>query len=523
MLANLYKPDTDAEKQAERANRPAVRMFAETLHRDPPGPATDNRIEQSYHFTGVIYTAICARMSGLAGSTARVMKRNSQPNFASKKARRLERQNRLLVRKSGSPAPTPAMRGGDYTEAPASDPFVRLFERVNENDTWPDFMSQWVMQQDLTGTAFLWNRPSLLGFDAPPAEFYILPTALMGAFIPAFLEGGAYPYGAWRVLPYYPSGLYGMLPSTLVASGAVLDGRTVKRHRRPHPLYRWDGYSPLTAGGVQFDVLESIDQSRKAAMDHGFRPDAIATIKGATKETLDTLTTAFEQSQGGARNAHRILFGNGDNLDVETLNTAPREMDYGAGWDQMVKVSLAILGVPPAVAGLVEASSYSQLFASLKQFHTLNLGPLARSIGAFLTKNVVAPHDRDTVVQIDLPEIDDKEMELKKEDFLAKYGLQTINEARGWAGLEEVPWGDVPIGKGGAEEGGGLPGQPDNPATDAGVIQPGGDANAALRGILGQSGAAGGPKTPGNSGGAGSLPGRSVVKSRLAELVSSLG
>lgn len=520
MLATLYQPDAEAERQAQRANRPAVRMFTETLHRDPPGPATDNRIEQSYHFTGVIYTAICARMTGLAGSTARVMKRNSQPKVQSKKARRIERElaRRLGIRKSGSPGPTPGMNANDYVEAKPSDPFVRLFEHVNENDTFPDFMSQWVMQYDLTGTGFLWCRPSMLGYEAPPAEFYILPTALMGAFIPAFLEGGSYPYGAWRVLPYYPSGLYGMLPSTLVASGAVLDGREVKRHRRPHPLYRWDGYSPLTAGGVQFDVLESIDQSRKAAMDHGFRPDAIATIKGATPETLNTLSAAFEQSQGGARNAHRILFGNGDNLDVETLNTAPREMDYGAGWDQMVKVCLAILGVPPAVAGLVEASSYSQLFASLKQFYTLNLNPLARSIGAFLTKNVVAPHDKNTIVQIDLPEIDDREMDMKKMDLLAKYGVITDNELRGWAGEEPLPDGEKRVGKGGA-----MPGQGPSEGDGGGVVQPGGDANAALAGLLGQSGAGGGPPQPGNSSGAGSLPGRAIVKSRLRELVSSLG
>jgi hypothetical protein len=529
MLATLYKdrgkavPLTDAEEAARRANAPAVRLLTSTFRRDPPGPATDNRLAQSQHFTGVLYLANCAVGTAMAGSTLRVMKRNQQPVFKSKKARRLAR----IVRKSKGPLANTEHHDDDLIEAPRTDRFVQLFDHVNETETISDLLTAWVIQQGQTGTAFLWCRPSQLGYAAPPSEFYVLPTALMSPMYEgaSLNPEGAYPYGAWRLAPYYPGGAFADVLGLGGGSnlGVILDGREIKRHRLYHPLYRWDGYSPLTAAGVEFDVVEAISQSWKAAMDHGFRPDGIATIKGASPEVLETISAKFQQDFSGSRNANRLAFTNGEGVQFDKFFTEPRQMDYDKAWDQMVKFALAVLGVPPAVAGIVEASSYSQLFASLKQFYTNTLGPKARSISQFLTKQVVYPYEKDTLVQISVPEIDDKDFDLKKQDLLAKYSAVTVNELRGWAGKDDVEGGDELIGKEAMQPGGDaesqmaeLLGQGGGPGGVDGGAGAGGSA-----GGMGQSQAPGGPSKPGNAAGQGSLPGK--LSKSLRALVESLG
>lgn len=380
------------------------------LRRDPPGQATDNRLVQSFKDTGIPYLAITAIANALAGSTVRVKLRNDSPDIQP-------------VTKSTSQANS-QQRDHELVDAPRDHPLCKLFTKLNPNDTFEDVMTDIVLQYCLTGTAPIWLVPSKLG---PPCELYVLKTGLMLAG-PASPE---YPGGTWRYQQYYPAGPYGTMPSPASGMGILIDARQVKRFRLRHPLWSWDGYSPLTAGGVQLDVLNAIDESRKSAMDHGFNPDAIATIAGADKAGLDRAKAEFENKHGGARNARKIAFTNGSGIDIKPLSTNPKEMDYGSGWDQMVKYALALFGVPPGTAGIAEATSYAQLYASLRQFYSLKMQPLAKALGSFFTKHLAETVDPDAVIQIDVPDIDDKEFEQKKWDSAAQNGFVSANEYRG--------------------------------------------------------------------------------------------
>jgi hypothetical protein len=518
MMSTMYARPTQAEQDAKRANAPAVRMFVDTLHRDPPGPATDDRMAQSNHLVEVIGLGVGSMASAVAGCTLRVMKRKAEPVFRSKKSRRLERQRRErlgVVRKAAGPASGDEHHDDDLVEAPRGDRFVKLFDHVNQTDTLADLLYAWVVQQTLTGVAPLWCRPSQLGYALPPAEFYMLPNALLMPLYAGYGYGPdqAYPFGAWRLFNYTP--MYaGMAGAN--ALGVTLDGREVKRHRLYHPLFRWDGLSPLTQYGVTFDVVEAIAQSWKSAMDNGFRPDVIASVKGATPEVLDTTRAMMEQTAGGSRNQRKIFLTSGEGLSIDTLCTEPRQMDYGEAWTQLVNFGLAVLGIPPAIAGVTEASSYAQLYASLKQFHTLSLGPKCRGIGQFLTKQVVYPFEKDVLVQLSPPAIDDEELLLKRADLMAKYSTITVDELRGRMGMDPLPagmGGDQLIGKEPAPPEGGDVGAGD----EDGLMQAG-DANSQLESILGGAGGGAGgkttppggtgPKGPANPAGAGSLPPR---------------
>jgi hypothetical protein len=412
-----------ADVKLDLDDNPAVKVLLSQLRRDPPGQPTDNRLTQSLKNTGIPYLAISAIGNALAGSTIKVKLRDSMGG---------------PVLKSNSQSNS-QQRDDELREAPASHPLVKFFQRINPNDTFEDVMMDITIQYNLTGTAPLFLVPSRLG---PPCEMWVLPTALMVS-VPISVE---YPEGAWRIQQYYPAGMSGIIPHMNHGAGVLVDGRFIKRFRKRHPLWRWDGYSPLTAGAVQLDVLNAIDESRKSAMDHGFNPDAVVTIEGVNQDGLERVKTQFENRHAGSRNSRKVIFVNGKAVNVENLSTNPKEMDYGSGWDQMVKYALGLFGVPPGTAGIAEATSYAQLYASLRQFYTLQMQPMAKALGAFLTKHVAVDVDPNAVVQIDVPEIDDKEFEKSKWDSAAQNNAVTLNEYRGYMSLPAMPDGDRMIG-----------------------------------------------------------------------------
>lgn len=416
-----------ADVKLDLDDDPGVKILLSQLRRDPPGMPTDNRLVQSMKLTGIPYLAISAIGNALAGSTIKVKVRDAQ-----------DRLSAGPVTKS-NPQANAQQRDDELREAPVSHPLCRLFDYINPHDTFEDCMMDITLQYCLTGTACIWFVPSQL---KTPCELYVLPTALMLAS-PVTRD---MPEGGFRIQQYFPAGAFGIVPNQNTGAGVLIDARQIKRFRMRHPLWRWDGYSPQTAGGVQLDVLNAIDESRKAAMDHGFNPDAVVSIEGANAETLQRAKTEFESRHGGSRNARKVAWVNGKGVSFDSMSTNPKEMDYGSGWDQMVKYALGLFGVPPGTAGIAEATSYAQLYASLRQFYTLRMQPLAKALGSFLTKHVAKDVDPNAVIQIDVPEIDDKEMSEKMLAADVSANAITLNEYRGRRSMSPMPDGDRLIG-----------------------------------------------------------------------------
>lgn len=425
---------TAAELAQRQADAPAVRALVAQMQRDLPGVPTDNRLLQSQHYKGVIYKAIDALATGAKGAELRVMRRTQQPVFQSKKSRRLAKLRKSMGQ-------SPHQNADELVEAKTTDRFVKLFERPNPQDSIQNLLAMWFIQSNLTGSTALWARPSRLEF---PCELYIFPTAVIYP-VP---WSPSYPVGAWRVQQYYTNGLYGILPGPMSGGGVTLDAREIHRDKKQHALWRWDGYAPLTACGVQLDVLESIDIARKAMSDNGVMPSGIMSLPGASDSELIRVQNELRNNHGGAPNVQQIMVTNApDGAGFKPYSMTGRDLEFDKGWDQMVKFVLALFGVPPTVAGMDDSGSYSKLFASLKQFHTLKLLPDLQDIARFLTQHVVRPYDDDAVVQIDLPQIDDKsqvDAQLAKD---AELGAITFNEYRGKRGMKPMPWGDVQMGK----------------------------------------------------------------------------
>lgn len=480
-LDTLGLPSTDpADRPPNPANDRAKVQFFSVGARNLPGHPTDNRWEQVRHLTGITFAAVRAKRTALAAA-------------------------KLSVQEGRGSADGQDGDDEDWVPVGKSHPLAKALADPNPRHTLSDWLAHWVTQLDLTGSALTAVRGDRLG---NPAQFWPLYTPHCQP-VPMSPQ---YPWGGWRIQgwgwgPFGGVG-YGH------GFGAVLGGDEVLAHRYPHPEHAWDGYSPLTAGAKHLDVLEAIDESRKAVMDRGSRLDGILAVMGLVDdENAQKIRDRFEGRHGGSRNhgGVAVMSGEGE-VKFLPITTTAKEMDFQAGWQQMVDAVLALFGVPPTVAGLKQNSSYAELYAAKQQFRDLTVQPLADMIGGFLTKHLAKrfyPDDNLRIV-LELPPVGDHES--KRADIAVSAGnVYTLNEARACLDLDPLDGGDVlasvyeqqqaqpPMGAPG------QPGQPGDPAAggdpSGGTLAPVGDAVLEALGVSGGGSAtgAGGPPSGGGS------------------------
>lgn len=421
----------DPRKRNRAKMSPSAQVLLHNLRADPPGQPSDNRLQQSQHYKGVIYIAIRALRDAISAATIKVTKKRLQHSGLLRKG---------TVTKS---MPTPGTHPDDHEQEVITDPrhsLVRLIDRPNEQDTFADILSDIIIQYCLTGTGLMWGNPDR---NNVPSELYVLPTALCWPQ-PITPE---YPKGSWLITQYYQSGIFGNVPSAVTGAGARLDARDIWRFKNRHVLWRWDGYSPLTAGQVQLDILEAVDMARWAAMDTGLTPDAVLLAPGLDQAQLNSTLSTIQQTSAGKRNHRKILgLGGGTDdakFDLKFPNTTAKDMDFASGWEQMTSFALSLFGVPKSIANLAGATSYAELYASLKQFHTLTLMPLAAKLGAFLTQHLARLWGDDLAIQVELPTIQNEEQDAERFNSDLANDLLTYNQALMKRGLPPVEGGDV--------------------------------------------------------------------------------
>lgn len=401
-----------------RAAQEQAALFRALLARDLPGQSTDDRFAQAQGYVGAVYIGVQALMKGLSGASVKVLRRRPGATAAAY-------------------TPSDAHASKDWLPVEPAHPLARLFTRVNPQDTLIGFLSQYVMCRTLTGRAFAYTPFNAAG---RPAQLWVLRPQYVS---PGTQFSAEYPFGSWRVsLPQ--SGLYGFAwggPGLYVN----LDAREVVEDRLPHPMYPWDGYSPLAAGGLQLDTYRSVNEARKLALERGPTLDALVTIAGASGEELERAKADYYQKYTGAHKGARVGFSSGDDIKMTALGITPKDMAFAEGYEQLTNFALALLGVPHPVAGLTDAGSYAQLYASIQQFRSLKLQPEANEIAAHWTKHLAHKfYGEDLAVAIELPALLNPEEQQQKWQAAYTSGAITVNEVRGELNLDPLDGGDVP-------------------------------------------------------------------------------
>ncbi len=397
----------DPGNRADREN--AVRVF-EVLRRDPPGQTTDDSWQQAKSFTAGVYIAVNTIMTAMAGATVQV----------------LQRKTGVVTKSQATSA-----AGSQESEWSPVDPdheICRLFVDPNPKDTSSDFLSEYVLCRSLFGLgAIMWTR----GRDGKPAELWNLRRNYLTAVQGLTTD---YPRGAWRYTMPQP------MLWTSAAGQLVLANEQVVQHRRPHPLFPWDAYSPLTGGGKLVDFLNAVIDSRQMAMDRGLTLDAVVNMPGATPDQVQLLDAKIREKFTGSNRGQRWAVLNSDDINVAQLGNTPDKMAYADSYQHGVAAVLALFGVPAVCAFLADAD-YSGFYAAARAWREGNLGGEANSIGQRWTKDLVIPHwGAGFKLEVKLPPLMDPEQRERQVGTLLSAKAITRNEAR--AAYDMVPLED---------------------------------------------------------------------------------
>jgi phage portal protein BeeE len=390
-------------------NSASFKRLLEAFRSRAPGGWSDERWEQSRHFTGIQYVAI-----------HRLCEQFQQGEFQVFKKDENAPDGRRPITKYDLPENGRQARPYDLVE---------LLEKPNVEDSFGDLMYRWLQQMSLTGSALTWMVPNVLG---APYELYSIPTALA---IPQPVVNPDYPDGYYRIQPVYPYGPFSSYPTPSSAVGAAIPAQWMLKFKYPHPFLRYDGYSPQTALRDHIDLVEQIDRSRHYGMRRSINPSAVLNfeeMEGAVplpEEEIDRIRAEFEASHQGPENSGQ-LYVSPPGGKLEQWGSRPIDMDYPRGWDQLVSFVLGGFGITKPAAGMIDDSSYSTLFATMKQLYWQTLEPMCYRISSQLTRTLAPFFGDDLIVEVRCKRIDDHEVKNVRLNLLLQAKAMTKNELR---------------------------------------------------------------------------------------------
>lgn len=387
------------------ASAQSLMHFLTAIRSGAPGGWTDDRYEQSRHQNGAAHIVVRCLGTRFLRSEFQVSHRDpSAPD------------GKRPVTESDPPE-------GDRIVRPYD--LVRLLQKPNAHDYWGKLCYRVLQQKLLTGTAITWMVPNELGV---PMELYCLET---GIAVPMPVLSPEFPQGAYRIQPVYPYGPFSSYPLPNAAVGTLIDARWTFRSFYPHPLIRYEGYSPQTGMRLELDCLEAINRSRWYKMKRSSNPDAVLNMTDTESgaPTLDSeierMLAQWEAAMQGPENHGKLLVPP-TGAKLEQFGTVPKDMDWQAGFSQLLDFSLGGFGVPKAAAGMADDASYSQLYASLRQLDLVTMEPEAFDWAATLTRFLAPFFGDDLIVEVRCPRVDDHEITFKK-----------VTELMGLKGLPE--------------------------------------------------------------------------------------
>lgn len=392
----------DGNNWAATASEDAATVrLIKALRSKAPGGWTDDRYEQSRHQLGAVHVAI--------DRTGRVLQ---QAEFQVFKRDKAHPDGRRPLTEDDPP------EGGRWCK-----PYdlVKLLRRPNKQDSFGKMMYRINQQLNLTGMALTFMLPNSMeeaGQQPWPIELYQIPTAIA---IPQAVTSPQYPEGYYRIQPLYPYGPFSSYPTPNSSVGAPIPAQWMLKMLFPHPLLRYEGYSPLTALKNEIDQLEAINRSRWYSMKRSFNPSAVLNMDetempGPLPEPeLNRIHAEWEKFIG-PENAGKLVVGLPGGK-FELFGDRPVDMDYQSGWEQELSFILGGgFGITKPAAGMIEDSSYATLFATLKQLYMITLQPICDDIAHTFTILLAPFFGDDLEVEIRCKRIDDHDIAFMKVD-----------------------------------------------------------------------------------------------------------
>jgi phage portal protein BeeE len=435
----MPKPRNDAPpggswaRSASVGAGPSQIRLVESLYAGAPSGWTDDRWEQTLrHYTGPNFVAISKICRQLSRAEFQVMVEDD-----------MAEDGQRPVMKSDPPR-------GPRAELFQIFPYdlVTVLKRPNRQDSFGKWMYRVGQQRRLTGQALTWMLPDGTG---TPRSLYCIPTAMM---IPQPTVNPEFPEGWYRVQPIYPYGPFSTYPTPAYSVGAPVGKQWVIQMLDPHPLIRTEGYSTLTAMRLEMDEFNMMGRSRFYKMKNSIRPSGKVSFEGMEgaqplpETEIDRMHAEWEGMHQGPENHGKLVICPPGG-DLNEFGATVAEMDYPQSWEQMLSYLLGAWGITKPAAGMVEDSSYSTLFATMKQLNFITIDPELEDVASDLSHQLAPCFGDGISIKIRSGPINDHEIVFQKVDRLMQTGRLTWNQMVKMLDLQHLktyePWGSIPL------------------------------------------------------------------------------
>lgn len=429
-------PDSGRPTKDAKAKTFSVGAMRGALSQGQPGAwASDHRAE-SEQFTGSNYIAIKALCNAAAAATVTAYD-ESEPR----------RAKLSTLRKSyGSLRKAYGAGEEDASPLPIDHALSRQLKRPNPFQSGASFRYEQVLQLSLTGSAIMLKIPNQLG---RTIERYVVPTAIAQPVQPT----REMPHGGFRIDPamyrYYvsrdPQGFvegYGLSRVVGQTIPIIEKGyRWFQIIRLPHPIFKDDGMSSISAGALWIDTANMVDRARWSHLRKGPNPSIIVSPPEDVELTpaqLDAAAAKFNAKYAGAENAGAAMFISRGTTATKVGQTA-EEMAYESGFSQLRDAVHALNGFPK---GLIDAGSYASLYAAIRQHTLLTVQPMLSLIAEEETEQLAPEYGEALTVEIEAAEVNDPEMLERQLATDISGGVRTVDEIRSLRGLSPLPRGE---------------------------------------------------------------------------------
>lgn len=410
---------------------PVVYQAGLDAHGVPPPSWTPNELEYSWRHS---YYFACLNKIGT--SAMRVPLEVKRLERVADTGRMLSTANIRRARQQSASVPWKSKRrwlkakGFELVDVEDQHPLPTLLDRVNQNDTWPEFVYKSMLHLVGTGDCY-WELVGGAG-GAIPTELYLMQPDRV-KIIPdkqAFVGGYVYTVNSQEVR---------------------YERDEVLHFRLPHPMNDLYGLS-------RADVLELIlgtDYKRMIYDDSFFRNGTklggmlVPDIKDGVSMDYSAFQRAAEQWKAthvGAQNMNKIdAFGFPVKL-VET-EAKPKDMEFVQMKEQHEHDISAVTGVPRALTGRVEDANRSNMEALLTVFWDTTMVPLLTVFAARMNEDLCSRYGEDLVVEPDFDAVDalseDVSAKIERSERMVNAGLWTLNEGRIEADSDALDNGDL--------------------------------------------------------------------------------
>jgi phage portal protein BeeE len=214
----------------------------------------------------------------------------------------------------------------------------------------------------------------------------------------------------------------------------------------PDPKAPWSGKSPVEAQAFPYDIYQyMLDQQNAIYENKAVFGNVFTTDSRLTDTQITQLKNQIaSQYAGVARAGLPLVVHSGLKLDKNLAQSASDLMlaeVSGMTRDALI----ATHDLTPGKVGLVKDVNRSTIETLDRTFYQECIKPKSMLIEEYFEQFVLPMYDERLTMDFDLPDTEDKNLQMLERDSRLEHYVTTINEERSKLGMEAVSWGESPF------------------------------------------------------------------------------